>query len=273
LFGHELQSTIIGQVDNLALAAQLVMGEADEGLPVILIRGYKFELTENASIKPLLRDKKIDLFLEKNRSIQFANILKERRSYKLKFNSKVVDEKIIVDCIDLARWAPSAHNGQFWRYIIMEKGKIRERLIDNMNEKLKIDLLTDGKSELFIRNKIMKTRRNFQEAPYLILLCLDTTELEKYPDPERYENEFILGVQSISASATYLLLAFQMNNLAACWYCAPLFSKEIIKDNLNLPDSYIPMAFIAVGYPLKKIKAPERKKVDDIFFKLKKQLK
>ena len=43
LFGRELQSTIVGQVDNLASAAQLVMGEADEGLPVILIRGYIFE--------------------------------------------------------------------------------------------------------------------------------------------------------------------------------------------------------------------------------------
>ena len=64
LFGYELQTTIIGQVDSLASAAQLVMGEANEGIPVILIRGYKFEFNENNTIKSILRKKEIDLFRE-----------------------------------------------------------------------------------------------------------------------------------------------------------------------------------------------------------------
>ena len=269
LFGKELQSTIIGQVDNLASAAQLVMGEADEGLPVILIRGYMFEKTENASIKTILRDKKLELFTSENISSQIIDVLKNRRSYKLEFDKIEIDKKTIEECIDLARWAPSAHNGQFWRYIFLEKGRNREALIDNMNEKLKKDLIKDGRSESFIKNKINKTRENFLNAPYLILLCLDVRDLEKYPDAERKENEYILSVQSVSASATYLLLAFQIKNLAACWYCAPLFSKKIVRSSLGLPDSFLPMAFITVGYPLKVPKTPKRKELNEIIYNLK----
>ncbi len=271
LFGKELQSTIVGQVDNLASAAQLVMGEADEGLPVILIRGYKFKKTENASIKVILREKEFDLFRSEKISHQFIDILKNRRSYKLEFDTKEIDKKIIEDCIDIARWAPSAHNAQFWRYIFLEKGKTRETLIDNMNVKLKKDLIQDGRSESFIENKINKTRNNFLNAPYLILLCLDNSDLERYPDIERTENEYILSIQSVSASAIYLLLAFQIKNLAACWYCAPLFSKEIVKKCLNLPESFIPMAFITVGYPIKGPKTPSRKDLNEIIYKLKKK--
>jgi coenzyme F420-0:L-glutamate ligase/coenzyme F420-1:gamma-L-glutamate ligase len=265
LFGYELQTTIIGQIDNLASAAQLVMGESNEGIPIVLIRGYKFDFNENVTIKPILRNKKDDLFLNKENKIM-NKLLKSRRSYKLKFSERNVKKNIIRECIELAQWAPSAHNGQFWRYFILEKGNSREYLIEKMNKKLRNDLKEDGKSKDFINSKLEKTRNHFLNAPVLILLCLDTSDLEKYTDPERTENEYILGIQSISCSATYLLLAFEMKKLAACWYCAPLFAKEIIKESLKLPETYIPMAFFTVGFPLKPIKAPKRKNLEDILF-------
>ncbi|MFX1345158.1 MAG: coenzyme F420-0:L-glutamate ligase [Promethearchaeota archaeon] len=267
LFDYKLKSTIIGQVDSLASAAQLVMGEANEGLPIILIRGYKFEFNENTSIKPILRKKDIDLFRESIHE-KLSNCMKSRRSYKFPFKDKKVDKNIIKECIEIARWAPSAHNGQYWRYILIEKLELREKLINLMTQKLRNDLTNDGKSEDFIENKLNKTRINFLDAPILVLLCLDIMELEKYPDKERLENEFILGVQSISSSATYLLLAFEIKKLAACWYCAPLFAKNIIKKTLNLPESYVPMAFFTVGYPLKSVRAPPRKKLQEIIYEL-----
>ncbi|MHA1526576.1 MAG: nitroreductase family protein, partial [Promethearchaeota archaeon] len=130
------------------------------------------------------------------------------------------------------------------------------------------DLIKDGKTDAFINNKINSTRSQFLEAPFLVILCLDEHDLEIYPDNERNQNEFILGVQSISASATYLLLAFENKGIAASWYCAPLFAKETVKKALNLPNSLNPMAFFTVGYPLKTIKAPKRKKLNDIIYNL-----
>ncbi len=268
LYGKELQSTIVGQVDNLASAAQLIMGETDEGRPVIVIRGCDFNITENTSIEQILRKRELDLFRNAKFRENFEKLLKSRRSYKLEFSNKKIEESVIKECIEIARWAPSAHNGQFWRYIIMEQGKLRETLIKNINSKLGEDLFKDGKSRNFIEKKIEKTKNQFLRSPYLILLCLDTQDLEKYSDQEREKNEYVMGVQSISASATYLLLAFEVRGLSACWYCAPLFTKEIIKNTLNLPSSFIPMAFFTVGKSLKTQKIPKRKELKDIIFKV-----
>ncbi|MFW9948746.1 MAG: coenzyme F420-0:L-glutamate ligase, partial [Candidatus Thorarchaeota archaeon] len=266
LYGKELKTTIIGQIDNLASAAQLVMGESNEGLPIVLIRGYNYELTNNTSINEILMVKEKDLFRISNKPDDLLKILKSRRSYKLEFSDKIVKRELIEQCIELARWAPSAHNGQFWKYIILEKKKVRNDLIESMNKKLRNDLVKDGKSENEIMEKIKKTRSSFINAPFLILLCLDKKDLFKFEDLIRTENEFIMGVQSVSASATYLQLAFEVYGLASCWYCAPLFAKEIISNTLKLPSSYVPMAFFTVGYPLHKMNIPKRKPLKDIIY-------
>ena len=62
LYGYTLQTTIIGHADNLVSAAQLVMGESNEGIPVVIIRGYDYKIEENASIVPILREPNLDLF-------------------------------------------------------------------------------------------------------------------------------------------------------------------------------------------------------------------
>jgi len=271
LYGKELQSTIIGQIDNLTSAAQLVMGEADEGLPVVIIRGYKYSIIEKSSINQILRRSEIDLFREKPISRNFETILKSRRSYKSEFNDKEVSIKLIEDCIDVARWAPSAHNGQFWRYSIIEMGKIRETLIEKMNSKLKEDLMQEGKSDNYIFKKINKTRNQFLNSPYLILLCMDAHDFELKSDNARDFNEYIMGVQSVSASATYLLLALENKGLSACWYCAHLFAKNIIMEVLKLPSSFVPMAFFTVGYSTKTTQKPYRKELNDIIFKISKE--
>ncbi|MFX0019380.1 MAG: nitroreductase family protein [Promethearchaeota archaeon] len=198
-----------------------------------------------------------------------VELLKSRRSYKLEFSSEDVDKNLIEECIDIARWAPSAHNGQFWRYIILEKSKLRIALITKMNEKLRRDLLNDGKSNTFIKSKIERTKNQFLNAPYLILLCLDKPNFEKYPDPDRNQNEFFMQIQSVSASATYLLLALESKGLAACWYCAPLFAKHTVKEVLNLPESYYPIAFFTTGYSKKTPSVPKRKRLEDIIYNLK----
>jgi coenzyme F420-0:L-glutamate ligase/coenzyme F420-1:gamma-L-glutamate ligase len=271
LYGKELQSTIVGQIDNLASAAQLVMGEADEGLPVVIIRGYKYSIMEKSSINKILRKSELDLFREKCIHGNFETILKSRRSYKSEFSDKEISIKMIEDCIDTARWAPSAHNDQYWRYTIIEKGKIRESLIKEMNSKLKEDLISEGKSDNYVFKKINKTRNQFLNSPYLILLCMDTHDLKDFSNNAQESNEYIMGVQSVSASATYLLLAFENKGLSACWYCAPLFAKKIIKVVLKLPNSFVPMAFFTVGYSTKTTQKPHRKELKDIIFKINKE--
>ncbi len=61
LFGRELLVTIVGTGDQLASAASLLLGQADEGVPVVLIRGLKLT-GEAGTARDLVRDKSTDLF-------------------------------------------------------------------------------------------------------------------------------------------------------------------------------------------------------------------
>jgi len=53
LFGNESQNQI-ALVDELAAAASILMGQADEGIPVVLIRGVYFTHVEDSNIKDFL---------------------------------------------------------------------------------------------------------------------------------------------------------------------------------------------------------------------------
>jgi len=61
LFGDTLQSTQVGAADEAAAAASILMGQADEGLPVILMRGLPYALGDG-SLTDLLRAEEEDLF-------------------------------------------------------------------------------------------------------------------------------------------------------------------------------------------------------------------
>ncbi len=61
LFGRPLRVSEIAVADELAAGASLVMGQADEGSPVVHVRGYVAKATEN-SAQALIRPKHMDLF-------------------------------------------------------------------------------------------------------------------------------------------------------------------------------------------------------------------
>jgi coenzyme F420-0:L-glutamate ligase/coenzyme F420-1:gamma-L-glutamate ligase len=61
LFDRKLEVTQVGLADELAAAASLVMGQSDEGRPVVHVRGFPYPLREG-SIQEILRPKERDLF-------------------------------------------------------------------------------------------------------------------------------------------------------------------------------------------------------------------
>ena len=62
LYGNILKVTQIAVADELAAAASLLMGQAAQKKPVVLIRGYKANFSEHASGKDLIRSEVEDLF-------------------------------------------------------------------------------------------------------------------------------------------------------------------------------------------------------------------
>ena len=61
LFGRPLQATQIGLADEIAATASLMMGQAGEGRPIVLVRGLPYDLGDGAAAD-LVRPKDQDLF-------------------------------------------------------------------------------------------------------------------------------------------------------------------------------------------------------------------
>ncbi len=63
MYGRELRVTSIAVVDEIASAAELVMGKS-RGVPIAIVRGLEYEDAEDVSIKELIRDERKDIFLK-----------------------------------------------------------------------------------------------------------------------------------------------------------------------------------------------------------------
>jgi coenzyme F420-0:L-glutamate ligase / coenzyme F420-1:gamma-L-glutamate ligase len=61
LFGRRLEVTVIGFADEVAAAASLLMGQADEAQPVVLIRGLRWSAPESTAAS-IIRASNEDLF-------------------------------------------------------------------------------------------------------------------------------------------------------------------------------------------------------------------
>jgi coenzyme F420-0:L-glutamate ligase/coenzyme F420-1:gamma-L-glutamate ligase len=61
LFDRNLQNTEVGLADELAAAASIMMGQADEGRPVVHVRGLPYPLRDG-SLAEILRPEEEDLF-------------------------------------------------------------------------------------------------------------------------------------------------------------------------------------------------------------------
>ncbi|MEM2102474.1 MAG: coenzyme F420-0:L-glutamate ligase, partial [Candidatus Bathyarchaeia archaeon] len=63
LYGYTLRIKRTAIADELASAAELVIGQANEAIPVAVIRGYSYPKSETARATDLIRPKEKELFL------------------------------------------------------------------------------------------------------------------------------------------------------------------------------------------------------------------
>ena len=63
LFGYTIRVKKTAIADELASAAELVIGQTNEGIPVAIIRGYAYPKSEIANAKQMIRSPEEDLFI------------------------------------------------------------------------------------------------------------------------------------------------------------------------------------------------------------------
>jgi len=176
-------------------------------------------------------------------------VIRGRRSIR-KYQPKPVPREVVLSVLEAAGWAPSAHNSQPWRFIVVEDSSVKRELAQRMADAWAADLIRDG----FSVDEKMHTDRTarFATAPALIVACLSMEGLRKFPDPERQAAERDLAVESLGAAMQTLLLAAHAAELGGCWFCAPAFCKNVVRKVLKVPDDVEPSALVLLGYSAEK---------------------
>jgi nitroreductase len=160
----------------------------------------------------------------------FSKVIYGRRSIR-KWTNKDISIKDIEKIIQSALYAPSSCNRQPLDFIIV-------------TDKLKIELLSKCKKQVFIKNS---------NCCFLILVDMNVYKKE----------DFYFAYLDAGAAIQNMLLTIHYMSIGACWINTHPKETNIneIKNIFNIPDNYMLASMIALGYPAHNPKTPGRKEV------------
>ena len=162
--------------------------------------------------------------------MELKEIITKRRSVRA-YENKLVPEESLKNILEAARLAPSAHNNQPWKFVVVKEGERRQELAQAAD------------------------REFVAEAP-VVIAALAT-------DPERIMG---CGVPSyavdLSIAVTHMILAAVDEGLGTCWLGA--FSQQRVKEILRIPDKYRVVALLSLGFPMGEMEVKARKSLEEI---------
>jgi len=149
------------------------------------------------------------------------------RSYK----SKEIPEEKLEKVLEAARLAPSGHNSQPWKFVVVKDFKKKNRL-------------AEASGQSFIA-----------EAPIIIAAVA--------LKPKDVFTSEVKGAEvNLAIAADHMTLAAVEENLGTCWIGA--FTQSEVKRILKIPENYKVIALLPVGFPDEEQKAKTRKDLNEI---------
>lgn len=193
-------------------------------------------------------------------------IIKGRRSVR-RYVVGHIKPAVIDRLLTAAVSAPSAHNRQPWRFAILEEAVWKDRLAREMGNRLREDRLADGDDPEEVERDVARSYARITEAPLVILVCLDTRDMDQYPDERRRTAERVMAIQSTAMAMQNILLAAYAEGMGACVMCAPLFCGPAVVAALRLPDGWEPQSLVTLGPPANGGKERPRLPLDRIVWR------
>lgn len=197
------------------------------------------------------------------RAQDLTTLISGRRSVRA-YQDRPVEHTLLLQLLEAARWAPSPHGRQPWRFAVITQPEPKARLAEQMGATWESNLQMDGQAPEVVAIRLEKSRQRILRAPALIMPCLYLEDLDHYPDEQRQADETTMAIQSLGAAIQNMLLMAYHLGLDSGWMCAPLFCPEVARDALQLDTRLIPHALISLGYAAADPKRRERLPLNDI---------
>lgn len=197
----------------------------------------------------------------------FAHVAARRRSVR-RYLSIRPSRALVEQLLHLGCCAPSAHNRQPWRFVILRADESKARLAQAMGDKLRRDRLADKDARADIDADVARSYARITAAPVIILLCLTMEDMDRYREPTRNDHEFNMAVQSVAMAGQNIMLAADAAGLSSCWMCAPMFCPDIVRQTLGLAQHWIPQGMLTLGYAANSGKPYNRKPAHETIFYL-----
>ncbi len=195
--------------------------------------------------------------------MDFHDFIRSRRSVR-RFKPQPVADDVINRMLTTATSAPSAHNRQPWRFCVIRQAEVKSRLADAMAAEFRRDLLRDNMAAADVDARVDASRSRINSSPLVIVLCMDMSEMDKYPDERRAAAERLMAIQSTAAAGTQLLLAAHAEGLAGVWTCGPLFAPDVVCAELGLDPGWEPQAMFFIGQPDQTPRPKEMKPLESV---------
>jgi F420 biosynthesis protein FbiB-like protein len=188
----------------------------------------------------------------------FFRIITGRRSVRA-YEPHPLSYEQVMQLLEAARWAPSPHGRQPWRFVVLTRPEMRQQLASAMGDEWQRQLALDEQDAAAINQRLDTSYQRILHAPTIILPCLYLEDLDYYPDETRRATEHTMAVQSLGCAVQNMLLTAYSMGLDCGWMCAPLFCPDVVRAALNLNSTLIPHALITVGYAaVEPVRRPRR---------------
>jgi coenzyme F420-0:L-glutamate ligase/coenzyme F420-1:gamma-L-glutamate ligase len=181
--------------------------------------------------------------------LNLTDLIHTRRSIR-HYTGQPISIELINQLLEAASWAPSAHDRQPWRFVVISTPEVKQHLASVMGERLRTDRRKDGDAYTAIDRDVARSHDRIVSAPIVIVACLSMLDMDRYHDDRRKIAERTMAIQGVAISMQNLLLTAHDLGLGACWMCAPLFCPDIARSVLDLPIDWEAQALITIGYPI-----------------------
>ena len=163
--------------------------------------------------------------------MELYETIRKRRSVR-KYQKKELPQELLCRLLEAGRMAPSAKNNQPWKFVVIKDETCKKQLAICCKERMWI-------------------------ADASVIIAAVATNPDYRMGNGRPSDDIDLSI-----ALTHIMLAAAGESLGSCWIGS--FDYDRVKALLGIPEKFIIVSLLTIGYPAEVPMVKERKSLDEI---------